>query len=211
MDRSHLEAEQVAKEEEKLRQECTFNPELTTAKIAAHFLQQKLQKHRQHQNDNDNNSNSIRDESREVVIIQRWGNYTIPRGRSRYRQAAAAVAAAAAASGGGGGGMWGGDRRVTGVGRGRDWELERCTFKPVVIGARKGMQQAQQYLQVRFEVIVFLGNSRIIQVMGYQNVVLQIPALSVVDIFYRIGISCTHIQCGCSTAIYSQLYFMDCR
>ena len=59
------------------------------------------------------------------------------------------------AGGGGGGGssVWGAGRRANGArggggGRTRHWELESCTFTPNVIGARKGMDQAQQYLQV---------------------------------------------------------------
>lgn len=59
-----------------------------------------------------------------------------------------------------GGSVWGAGRRANGGrvngrkvgGRGdgrRHWELEPCTFTPNVIGARKGMDQAQQYLQVR--------------------------------------------------------------
>lgn len=76
-----------------------------------------------------------------------WG-YIAPRGRSRYRQAAAAVAAAVATGGvgGGGSGVWGAGRRANEGGR--HWELDACTFTPRVIGARKGMGQAQQYLQV---------------------------------------------------------------
>lgn len=61
---------------------------------------------------------------------------------------------------GGGDSVWGAGRRANGGrvngrkvgGRGggrRHWELEPCTFTPNVIGARKGMDQAQQYLQVR--------------------------------------------------------------
>lgn len=98
-------------------------------------------------------------------------SYTAPRGRSRYRQAAAAVAAAAAATGGGdgggGGGIWGAGRRAQGGVGGaavggraaRQWDLETCTFTPMVIGARKGMGQAQQYLQVRHRSIFCFGSS----------------------------------------------------
>lgn len=79
--------------------------------------------------------------------------YVAPRGRSRYRQAAKAVAAAVATGGTGAAGssVWGAGRRANGVGGSngpRQYELESCTFTPVVIGARKGMSQAQQYLQV---------------------------------------------------------------
>lgn len=35
MDRSHLTAEQAAKEEERLHQECTFTPDLATQRAAA--------------------------------------------------------------------------------------------------------------------------------------------------------------------------------
>ena len=78
--------------------------------------------------------------------------YVAPRGRSRYRQAAKAVADAVATGGtgtAGGSSVWGAGRRANGVG-GSDgpYGLESCTFTPVVIGARKGMSQAQQYLQV---------------------------------------------------------------
>ena len=79
--------------------------------------------------------------------------YVAPRGRSRYRQAAKAVATAVATGGVGAAGssVWGAGRRANAIG-GRNgpqqYELEACTFSPVVIGARKGMSQAQQYLQV---------------------------------------------------------------
>lgn len=35
MDRSHLTAEQAAKEEERLHEECTFTPDLATRRAAA--------------------------------------------------------------------------------------------------------------------------------------------------------------------------------
>lgn len=58
------------------------------------------------------------------------------------------------AGGGGSGNVWGAGRRANGArggggGRTRHWELESCTFTPNVIGVRKGMEQAQQYLQVK--------------------------------------------------------------
>lgn len=58
------------------------------------------------------------------------------------------------AGGGGTGSVWGAGRRANGArggggGRIRHWELESCTFTPNVIGVRKGMDQAQQYLQVK--------------------------------------------------------------
>eukprot|EP00903_Cladosiphon_okamuranus_P016343 g15071.t1 len=130
MDRSHLAAEQAAREEERLHRECTFKPDLPTKRAAAAAAA-----------------------AGEGAADRDWG-YTVPRGRSRYRQAAAAVAAAVATGGGGSGSVWGAGRRANGArggggggGRTRCWELESCTFTPNVIGARKGMDQAQQYLQ----------------------------------------------------------------
>lgn len=147
MDRSHLEAEQAAKEEEKLRQECTFKPELSTERAAAKFSHQQRGT-RQRQATTTSEQRCMTDEyHHETVITETWGNYSIPRGRSRYRQAAAAVAAAAAASGEGGGrgNVWGpGGRAHEGGGS----ELVECTFTPAVMGARKGMDQALQYLEV---------------------------------------------------------------
>lgn len=142
MDRSHLEAEQAAREEERLRQECTFKPELSTEQAAQAAAVAAA-------------GGDTASQSR----ARNWASSTVPRGRSRYKQAAAAVAAAAAAAstgrgdgvtglGGEGGGVCGAGRR--GGARGsRDWELDGCTFSPAVIGARKGMGQAQQYLQVK--------------------------------------------------------------
>eukprot|EP00752_Nemacystus_decipiens_P018403 g16506.t1 len=128
MDRSQLAAEQAVREEERLHQECTFKPDLPTKRAAA----------------------AAEAAAGDGASDRDWG-YSVPRGRSRYRQAAAAVAAAVA-TGGGGGSVWGAGRRANGArGSGglktRHWELESCTFTPNVIGARKGMDQAQQYLQ----------------------------------------------------------------
>ncbi|CAM9320548.1 unnamed protein product [Ectocarpus sp. 12 AP-2014] len=143
MDRSHLAAEKAAREEEQLHEECTFRPDLPTKRAADAIAAVAAA--------------GAAAGGREENSVD-WG-YTVPRGRSRYRQAAAAVAAAVATGGvGAGGSVWGAGRRANGGrengrkvgGRGggrRHWELEPCTFTPNVIGARKGMDQAQQYLQ----------------------------------------------------------------
>ncbi|CAM9090747.1 unnamed protein product, partial [Hapterophycus canaliculatus] len=135
MERSHLAAEQAAREEERLYQECTFMPDFPTKRAAeAAAAAAAAAGDGEDQNNLD------------------WG-HSVPRGRSRYRQAAAAVAAAVATGGGGASTVWGAGRRANGPkggsgGRGsRHWELESCTFTPTIIGARKGMNQAQQYLQ----------------------------------------------------------------
>lgn len=153
MDRSHLKAEQAAMEEERLRQECTFKPELTVVHHAASAGAQHA-------------TAGIDESGRGSPCLKRRG-LVAPRARSRYRQAAAAIATSAAAAGngssgggesgeGGGGGsgwgIWGAGRRFSmpEEGESRDWGLDGCTFSPAVIGARKGMYQAQRYLQVCF-------------------------------------------------------------
>ncbi|CAM9587135.1 unnamed protein product, partial [Sphacelaria rigidula] len=148
MDRAHLEAEQAAKAEEKLRQECTFRPELVTEKVAAKFLQQRRQQARQAGTGSDDAQHATGyddNNAREAVITEAWGNYTIPRGRSRYRQASCST----------GEGEWSRDAAAAAAeGCCRDGggkELAECTFTPAVIGARKGMGQAQEYLQ--FDVV----------------------------------------------------------
>lgn len=141
MDWSHLKAEHESREEERLRQECTFKPKLATRRAAHKAAKGRADK-------GDDNRGKPR-------------GYVAPCVPSRYRQAAAAAvaasipaAAAATATAGDGTASTSGivcragrRARATGGRVAYDWELDGCTFSPAVMGARKGMGHAQRYLQ----------------------------------------------------------------
>lgn len=135
-------------QEERLRQECTFKPELSARRAGQEAEEAAAAIGR-------------RTDSGNAARGKEMG-YVVSQARSRYREAAVAVAAAVtgtrSSESGAGDAVWGSERRGhAGKGKGTlDLELEMCTFSPTVIGVRKGMGNAQQYLKVCHPLLLVL-------------------------------------------------------